>query len=235
MKKKFAILISVNFLLWFTIFLVQASANSTAPHLANKSSIHSDNLLQAPASPLTATLAMPVVPGVNQPALLIINVGTVVDAPNMTATLSLPDGAEVIEGETSWEVSLNTGQTATFTTTIQFGQTGEQEIYVYLQQPIDANNTHLGEGALVVTIGEQAGETGFTETQETPGQVEALSSGSTEETSSSDEEPSSTTDTSTPAAPNTALPCLNAGLIGIAAISIFHRRKINSDKEEPIH
>jgi hypothetical protein len=116
---------------------------------------------QSPANPLTATLTMPSVPGINQPALLIIMVGAVQEAPNTQVELVLPPGASVVQGADHWQVALRPGKTETFTTTIQFGRTGEQEVLVRLRNPLDANNALVGQGALGLTIEEKTGHVGF--------------------------------------------------------------------------
>ena len=116
---------------------------------------------QSPANPLTATLTMPFVPGINQPALLVITVGAVQEAPNTQVELVLPPGASVVQGADLWQVALRPGKTETFTTTIQFGRTGEQEVMVRLRNPLDADNALVGEGALGLTLEEKTGHLGF--------------------------------------------------------------------------
>lgn len=116
---------------------------------------------QSPASPLTATLTMPTIPPVNQPARLDITVASVRDAAGTTVELILPPGAAVVEGRSLWTLDLQPGAPQTLTTTIRFGRTGQQEVLVRLRRPIDANNAWEGQGALGVTIGEKASQAGF--------------------------------------------------------------------------
>jgi hypothetical protein len=119
---------------------------------------------QSPASPLTATLTMPVIPAVNQPARLDITVGSVRDAPGTTVELILPADATVVEGQSRWTLDLHPGMPQTLTTTIRFGRPGQQEVLARLRRPIDANNAWEGQGALGVTIGETTSEAGFATT-----------------------------------------------------------------------
>ncbi len=130
---------------------------------------------QSPANPLTATLTMPFVPGINQPALLVITVGAVQEAPNTQVELVLPPGASVVQGADHWQVALRPGKTETLTTTIQFGRTGEQEVLVRLRNPLDANNAFVGEGALGLTIEEKTGHVGFGPGGPQPGAGRCLS------------------------------------------------------------
>lgn len=155
---------------------------------------------QGPALPLTATLTMPTVPGVGQPAPLFITVGSVREAPQTEVTLELPEGATAT-GPTSWQVALTPGATAHVTTTIQFGRTGQQELLVHLRSPIDANNALIGEGALGVTIGERSGQVGF-------GEIDARDG-------------ATPTPSPTPAGERR---CLTLPLAGLAGLSLLRRR-----------
>jgi hypothetical protein len=116
---------------------------------------------QGPALPLTATLTMPTVPGVGEPAPVFIRVGAVQDAPDTSVELVLPGAVTVVDGPRQWQVDLVPGETQTLSTTLRFGRTGEYELLVELRKEIDANNALIGEGALAVTIREDSGQTGF--------------------------------------------------------------------------
>jgi MYXO-CTERM domain-containing protein len=218
LRKLFVVVITTSILAWFFFLSIRVSAASLTSAARNPSVRSPEEaVLQAPASPLTATLTMPVVPGINQPALLLITVGSVREAPNMTVELELPPGASVVEGPDQWEVALHPGQTQTLTTTIQFGQTGQQEILVHLRQPIDANNAFLGEGALGVTIGEEGGVVGFEPAEIGQQQeVEVVSPLA----------PPSSEEPSARAQPR-GLNCLNPALVGLLTLGMFglHRRR----------
>jgi len=166
---------------------------------------------QSPANPLTATLTMPVVPGINQPALLVITVGAVQEAPNTQIELVLPPGASILQGPDHWQVALRPGKTETFTVTIQFGRTGEQEVMVLLQNPLDANNALVGQGALGLTLEEKTGHLGFGPANASPG-------------------PPATSTTQAPGGPGR---CLGIpALVGLGSVVYALRRKHRAKIEE---
>jgi hypothetical protein len=181
---------------------------------------------QGPALPLTATLTMPTVPGVGEPAPLFIRVGAVQDAPDTSVELILPESVTLVEGPQHWQVDLFPGETQMLSTTLRFDQTGEYELLVELRKEIDANNALIGEGALAVTIREDSGQTGFALTPTGEGeQVPVTPSTSAVSTPSPKVAPPMASPTPVPATGGTR--CLGTPLTAVFLLGMvaWHKRR----------
>lgn len=104
-------------------------------------------LLMMPAS-VTASIKSPVkvdleiseAPALNQPFQMTCTVKSMIAAPNTSAEILLPDGAELLSGKLTWAGDLEKDRAITFTALAVFRKTGNHTIEARAKYPIDETN-----------------------------------------------------------------------------------------------
>ena len=107
-------------------------------------------------SPIYINLSIEKVPLVNEDADLICNVSSIVDAPNTTATISLPDGVELAAGDLSGQWDLKANEPVFLNATVRFTRADDYTIKAAARRVIDANNFWGDVESLYLTIGQEA-------------------------------------------------------------------------------
>ena len=107
-------------------------------------------------SPIYINLSITKIPLVNESADLICNVSSIMDAPNTTATITLPEGVELVGGELNGQWDLKANTPVYLNSTIRFSKAGEFQIKAAARRVIDANNFWGDAGSLFLTIGKEA-------------------------------------------------------------------------------
>ena len=107
----------------------------------------------APSTPVQVQLFMSQPPVVGAEARIMMEITTAADAPKVNASLELPPGVKVVSGDTSWEGSLDAGESAKFSATIVFEQPGEYTISGIALAPINQDMVYGDQADVFLTIG----------------------------------------------------------------------------------
>ncbi len=107
-------------------------------------------------SPIYINLSMQKIPLVNEDADLICNVSSIVDAPNTTATISLPDGVELAAGDLTGQWDLKANEPVFLNATVRFTRADDYTIKAAARRVIDVNNFWGDVESLYLTIGKEA-------------------------------------------------------------------------------
>ena len=106
--------------------------------------------------PLSVSMELATMPAVGDAVDVNATVTSVVDAPNTTVEVTLPNAVQLLEGSLTWQGNLSAGGSANFAFKVAFLEEGEFEIGASAASAIDADNAHIGEGGLAVNIGATA-------------------------------------------------------------------------------
>ena len=109
-------------------------------------------------SPITVNLSISKMPMVNESADLSFRIISVLDAPNTTAEIALPEGAKLEKGNLTAIFDLKANEPAYMNSTIVFSKTGDFTIKAIAHHVIDLNNSWGDYGALFLTIGQTVSE-----------------------------------------------------------------------------
>ena len=112
-------------------------------------------------SPIYINLSISKVPLVNESADLTCNVSSIMDAPNTTATISLPEGVELVKGELNGQWDLKANKPVYLNASIRFSKAGDFQIKAMARRAIDLNNFWGDVESLYLTIG--PGTSSFTQ------------------------------------------------------------------------
>jgi hypothetical protein len=89
-------------------------------------------------TPIQVSLSIPTVPRLNEDAEVIYTISSVLDAPNTNAWLTLPEGAELVSGDLTWQGDLEAGKPISLPATIVFKETGDYAIEAVARHIITA-------------------------------------------------------------------------------------------------
>ena len=81
--------------------------------------------VEEPSSAIEIILSISEAPALNVPARLTCTLSSVIDAPNTTAQVKLPDSAIVNGGHLTWQGDLKVGEPVSFSAEITFKETGK--------------------------------------------------------------------------------------------------------------
>ena len=107
-------------------------------------------------SPIFVNLSIEKVPVVNESIVLSCSVNSTIDAPNTTAVITIPEGAELVSGNLTGQLDLKANAPVYLNTTIKFLRPGDFTIKAVARHGIDANNYWGDVGYLHLTIGQRA-------------------------------------------------------------------------------
>ena len=107
-------------------------------------------------SPIYINLSISKTPLVNESADLTCNVSSIMDAPNTTAIISLPEGVELVSGELNGRWDLKANDPVHLNATIRFSKAGDFQIKAAARRAIDANNFWGDSDSIYLTIGKEA-------------------------------------------------------------------------------
>jgi len=106
------------------------------------------------ASPLQTRLKLNALPLLGQVVRLSCEVESIYDAPGTLVSLELPEGVEVLDGDTRWQGDLIAGKEVSFSARVRFNQEGNTTLRCRAYRPIDATNAWGGLSALFLNIGQ---------------------------------------------------------------------------------
>jgi hypothetical protein len=115
----------------------------------------------APSTPLTVSLSMPKAPKVGEVVEVTMEVKAYRDAPGTTASILLPPGAQLLEGETTWQGDVTVDAPVRLAVTIAFPQAGEYAIEGKALAVINADMTWGDLEAIYLTVKQDSGAFGY--------------------------------------------------------------------------
>lgn len=115
----------------------------------------------APSTPLTVSLSMPKAPKVGEAVAVTMEVKAYQDAPGTTASISLPPGAQLLEGETTWQGDVKVETPVRLAATIAFPQAGEYAIEGKALAVISPDMTWGDLEAIYLTVKQDSGAFGY--------------------------------------------------------------------------
>ena len=107
-------------------------------------------------SPIYINLSISKIPLVNESVDLTCNVSSIMDAPNTTATITLPDGVELAAGDLTEQWDLKANEPVFLNATVRFTRADDYIIKAAARRVIDANNFWGDVESLYLTIGQEA-------------------------------------------------------------------------------
>ncbi len=113
------------------------------------------------STPIFTHMTLSKAPRLNEPALLTLVVTAAADAPNTTATITLPPQAVVMEGELSWTGDLTPQEPITLSVTIQFVEEGNMMLEGKALSPQPTGDVWGDASYLYLYITETAGYEGY--------------------------------------------------------------------------
>lgn len=128
------------------------SAVSTTP-----SPVRSD----APSTPLVVSLSMPKAPKVGEAVDVTLEVTAYQDARGTTANITLPPGAQLLKGETSWQGDVMAGTPVRLVATVVFPQAGEYAIEGKALSVVNSDMTWGDLQAIYLTVKQDSGSFGY--------------------------------------------------------------------------
>jgi hypothetical protein len=121
-----------------------------------------------PSTPITVRLTLSKAPRLNEQADLTFIINSALEAPGTTATITLPDGAVLVDGDLGWSGDLVPEQPQTLQATIMFEREGNWAIEGKALCPLD-NGDVWGDAAYIyLNVTEEAGQVGFSAEPGTP-------------------------------------------------------------------
>jgi hypothetical protein len=119
-----------------------------------------------PSTPISARLILSKAPRLNEQADLTFVVTSILEAPGTTATIILPDGAVLVDGDLEWSGDLAPDQPQTLHATIMFEREGNWILEAKALSPLD-NGDVWGDAAYIyLNVTEEAGHVGFSDEPE---------------------------------------------------------------------
>ena len=113
------------------------------------------------STPITVKLIISTAPRVNEQAELTFIISSVLDAPNTKATITLPDGTDLISGDLQWVGDLRANEPQTMKTTIMFTTEGNKTLEAKALCDI-GNGDVWGDSAYIyLNTTEESGQVGF--------------------------------------------------------------------------
>ncbi len=106
------------------------------------------------SSPLQTRLKLSELPLLGQIVRLSCEVESIYDAPGTLVRLELPEGVEVLDGDTQWQGDLIAGAEITFSARVRFNKEGNTTLRCRAYRPIDATNAWGSLTALFLNIGQ---------------------------------------------------------------------------------
>ncbi len=115
----------------------------------------------APSTPLVVTLSMPKAPKVGEAVEVTMEVKAYQDAPGTTATITLPPGAQLLDGETTWQGDVAVDTPVRLAVTIAFPQAGEFAVEGKALAVINPDMTWGDLEAIYLTVKADSGSFGY--------------------------------------------------------------------------
>lgn len=114
-----------------------------------------------PSTPLTVALRMPKAPKVGEAVEVTMEVKAYQDAPGTTASISLPSGAQLLAGETTWQGDVKVDTPVRLTVRVAFPQAGEYAIEGKALAVINPDMTWGDLDAIYLTVKQDSGSFGY--------------------------------------------------------------------------
>ena len=96
---------------------------------------------EAPKTPITISLSMPTTPLLNEVTKITATVNSILDAPDTTARIILPEGVTLVSGDLIWEGDLKAGIPTSFSANIKFTKVENVRIEAVANHIIDDENS----------------------------------------------------------------------------------------------
>lgn len=114
-----------------------------------------------PETPITTKLLMSHVPLLQETVELTLTIAATSDASDISAAITLPDGATLLSGESTWQGKLEAGQSHTLIAAIVFHSVGDWILEAKALSP-QANGDVWGDASYIyLNVGEDASHLGF--------------------------------------------------------------------------
>jgi hypothetical protein len=104
-------------------------------------------------TPITVGLSMTELPKLGEVTEVICRVTSILDSPNTTASIVLPDDATLVSGVTYWEGDLYAKRPITFSATVSFKNEGRKTIQAIARRVIDDENSWGDVDAIYLNVG----------------------------------------------------------------------------------
>ena len=111
----------------------------------------------SPASPIVLDLVMAKAPRVGEAAIVTCSIKSAFDAPASVATIELPEGAVLLDGNLEWSGDLRQDVPVQLSATIRFVEEGEWVIKAVAKHVIDEQNWWGDEDYIYLTVTEESG------------------------------------------------------------------------------
>ncbi len=138
----------------------------------------SSNVPSEPSAPIRVELYMPSAPRLNEAIEVTCNVSGLVDMPDSSARIELPDGVSLISGNLTWEGDLKANHPVSFSAEISFNKADKYAIRATASHMINETDGWSNMDSIYLTIGTDKSEFGWPPTgplpfrQTEPGDVE---------------------------------------------------------------
>jgi hypothetical protein len=138
----------------------------------------SSNIPSEPSAPIKVELYMPSAPRLNEAIEVTCTVSAVIDMPDSSARIELPDGVSLISGNLTWEGDLKANHPVSFSAEISFNKAGKLAISASARHMISEKSGWGDADFVYLNIGADKSEFGWPPTgpvkiiQTEPGDVE---------------------------------------------------------------
>lgn len=138
----------------------------------------SSNIPTPASAPIRVELYMPRAPTVNETIEVTCNVSSLVDLPDSSARIELPDRVSLISGNLTWEGDLKANHPVSFSAEISFNKADKYAIRATVSHMINETEGWSDSDSVYLTIGTDRSEFGWPPTgplpfrQTEPGDVE---------------------------------------------------------------
>ena len=122
-----------------------------------------------PQTPITTKLLMSHVPMLQEATALTMTITTTLDAPDMTAVISLHDGATLLSGDATWQGQLQAGQIQTLHAVVQFHTEGDWILQAKALSPQPNGDIWGDASTIYLHVAEDASHLGFEPVDNLPG------------------------------------------------------------------
>jgi len=113
------------------------------------------------STPITVRLILSQVPQLNEPADLTFTVSSVLDAPGTTASILLPEGAVLIDGDLEWAGDLAADEPLILRASIKFVNEGNWTIEAKALRALESGDVWGDAAYVYLYVSEEAGHVGF--------------------------------------------------------------------------
>ena len=122
-----------------------------------------------PSTPLKISLIMAKAPKLNEPVNVKVTVRSVLDAPDTTAELEIPEWAVLVSGTTNFQGDLGKNETAEFEAVIKFIKVGNTTIKAITKKVVSQDMVWGDVAYIYLTVGKESSQFGFDYSPFSPG------------------------------------------------------------------